>query len=162
MKLKSVASIIFLSLAITQVALARQQPIGSARPDRREAYNLAKVSAMDDLQVQPSQGSFIDQSIVIRSSESITHYAYLPIITRLDVCAATGETYGTLPPDVPYTGDASTQPDINLAVRGYTPTIADLNLVDYAGAIDPAAPQLYTLFDDHRTPTFNAAYQVYR
>src|SRR5450759_5381350 len=150
MKLKSVASIIFLSLAtlaITQVALARQQPIGSARPDRREGS---------------SARSRIDQSIVIRSSESITYYAYLPIITRLDVCAATGETYGTLPPDVPYTGDASTQPDINLAVRGYTPTIADLNLVDYAGAIDPAAPQLYTLFDDNRTPTFNAAYQVYR
>jgi hypothetical protein len=150
MKLKSVASIIFLSLAtlaITQVALARQQPIGSARPDRREGS---------------SARSRIDQSIVIRSSESITYYAYLPIITRLDVCAATGETYGTLPPDVPYTGDASTQPDINLAVRGYTPTIADLNLVDYAGAIDPAAPQLDTLFDDHRTPTFSAADQVYR
>ncbi len=166
MKFKTLILIIFLSLvtlAITQAALAWQQPTGSAQPDRREAYNRAKVGLEDHHPRQePSPGSFIDQSSVIRSLESITYYAYLPIIARPDVCAATGETYGTLPPLTPSTGDASTQPDINLAVRGYTPTIADHNLVNYAGAIDPAAPQLYTLFGDNRTPTFTAAYQVYR
>lgn len=89
-------------------------------------------------------------------------YAYLPLIAQSDVCAATGETYATLPPINPYTGDASTQPDMNIAVRGYTPTTAYLGLVDYAGKIDPLAPQLYTLFEDNRTPIFNAAYQIYR
>ncbi len=148
MNLKSGVSIIFLSLAtlaITQAALARQQPIGSAQPERS---SIAR--------------SRIDHSIAIRSSESITHYAYLPIIAQPDICAATGETYNTLPPISPYTGDASTQPDMNIAVRGYTPTTAYLGLVDYAGNIDPLAPQLYTLFDDNRTPTFNGAYQIYR
>jgi hypothetical protein len=51
---------------------------------------------------------------------------------------------------------------VNLAIRGYVRTTASLNLVDYAGSIDPNAPQLYTLFGNQRTPIFNAAYQVYR
>ena len=47
-------------------------------------------------------------------------------------------------------------------IRGYAPTTAALGLVDYAGNIDPNAPQLYTLFDNQRTPIFNAAYRVYQ
>lgn len=159
MKMKTLISIIFLSmaaLAITQIALAA--PI--ARSLKAAGHSIE--SAQPDRSEGSSAQSKIDQSIVIRSFDVITHYAYLPIVMRPDVCAATGETYGTLPPDVPYTGDASTQPDINLAVRGYTPTTAALDLVDYAGAIDPAAPQLYSLFGDNRTPTFNAAFKVYR
>ncbi len=35
-------------------------------------------------------------------------------------------------------------------------------MVDYAGNVDPNAPQLYTLFGNQRTPIFNAAYRVYQ
>jgi hypothetical protein len=51
---------------------------------------------------------------------------------------------------------------ISILPYAVIPTTADLGLVDYAGSVDPSAPQLYTLFDDHRTPIFNAAYQVYQ
>ena len=44
-----------------------------------------------------------------------------------------------------------------LALRGYTPTVATLALVDIGGGSDASAPQLYSLFQDNRTPIFNAA-----
>ena len=89
--------------------------------------------------------------------------AYLPLVARPDVsCASTGEAYGTLEPIDPAAGNVAQHPDVNLAVRGYVPTTAALSLVDYAGDIDPNAPQLYTLFGDRRTPLFTAAYRVYQ
>ncbi|HTP09515.1 MAG TPA: hypothetical protein VMP08_14770 [Anaerolineae bacterium] len=105
----------------------------------------------------------------LHATTEMTTYLYLPLISNsiaetatITDCDPTGETYGSLDPIDPAVGDMSQHPDMNLAVRGYTPTTAYLGLVDYAGNIDPNAPQLYTLFDDQRTPTFNAAYQVYR
>lgn len=87
----------------------------------------------------------------------------LPLVMNSQVCTATtGQTYGQLPPVAPYGGDASTQPDMNLAVRGWEPTTAYLGLVDYAGSIDPAAPQFPSLFANNRTATFRSAYKVYR
>jgi hypothetical protein len=95
---------------------------------------------------------------------ALTPRAYLPLIARPagPACAPTGQTYGTLDPIDPTSGDVSQHPDMNLAVRGYVATTASLGLVDYAGNVDPNAPQLYSLFGDQRTPTFNKAYQVYR
>ena len=51
--------------------------------------------------------------------------------------------------------------ELNLALRGFAPTQSTLGLVDYAGEYDPAAPQLYSLFNDNRTPIFTSLYQVY-
>ena len=70
--------------------------------------------------------------------------------------------YGTItvlsaPTDRP----AAQHADLNLALRGFAPTSAALNLVDYWGATDPLAPQLYGIFADQRTPRFSAAYRVY-
>jgi hypothetical protein len=94
---------------------------------------------------------------------ALTPRAYLPLIIRpIAACAPTGESYGTLEPIDLATGDVSQHPDINLAVRGFIPTTAPLTLVDYAGNVDPAAPQLYTLFANQRTPIFNAVYRVYQ
>jgi hypothetical protein len=105
----------------------------------------------------------------LRSTAQMTTYTYLPLISNppadtvpLTGCVPTGETYGTLNPDDPPASNVAQHPDMNLAVRGYTPTTAYLGLVDYDGNIDPNAPQLYTLFGDQRTPVFNAAYRVYR
>ncbi len=87
----------------------------------------------------------------------------LPLIMSSQACTATtGQTYGRISPVSPYGGDAGTQPDMNLAVRGYEPTTAYLGLVDYTGAIDPAAPQFPSLFANNRTATFRSAYKVYR
>lgn len=149
MKIKVPGLTLFLSmsmLAITQIVLAAPidrlyTPIGFAAPDR----------------------SLLDPAGPVRSAQSITYYAYLPLVSTPDFCAPTGETYSTLSTINTYGGDASTHPDLNLAVRGYVPTTTPpLSLVNYAGAIDPDAPQLYTLFEDNRTPIFNAAYQVYK
>lgn len=94
---------------------------------------------------------------------TLTATAYLPLIRRsINPCTPTGEVYGMLDPTEPYTGDVGTHPDVNLAVRGYVPTTAFLGLVDYQGGVDSDAPQLYTLFQNNRTPVFNAAYKVYR
>jgi len=95
---------------------------------------------------------------------ALTPRAYLPLIARPpgSACTPTGQTYGQLAPFEPAIGDVSKHPDVNLAVRGYESTTAYLGLVDYAGNIDPNAPQLYTLFANGRTPVFTSAYRVYR
>jgi hypothetical protein len=51
--------------------------------------------------------------------------------------------------------------DLNLALRGYEPADAVLDLVDYNGSTDADAPQLPGLFGDGRLPPFVGAYQVY-
>ncbi len=88
--------------------------------------------------------------------------ARLPLIVKSQACGATGESYGRWSPSNPYDGDVSAHPDMNLAVRGYEPTTAYLGLVDYAGSIDPAAPQFPSLFANNRTATFRSAHKVYR
>ena len=56
---------------------------------------------------------------------------------------------------------AATNPDLNLAIRGYVPITAPLALIDVGGDTDPHAPQLAAIFDPPRLPTFRAAHQVY-
>lgn len=51
--------------------------------------------------------------------------------------------------------------DLNLSLRGYTSTVAALELVDVNGAADINAPQLAGLFGEPRLPTFSAAFQVH-
>ena len=97
----------------------------------------------------------------IRAIPTFDHHAYLPLVSRSETCQPTGEIYGMLPPINPYDGNVETHPDMNLAVRGYEPTEAYLGLVDYAGAIDPNAPQFPSLFDDNRTAIFSHGYKVY-
>lgn len=89
--------------------------------------------------------------------------ARLPLIASSGSgCAATGQSYGAVTPVDPYSGDAATQPDINLAVRGYVATTAYLGLVDYQGNVDLGAPQFPSLFTDNRTPQFSSGAKVYR
>jgi hypothetical protein len=110
---------------------------------------------------QPGVGAIPFESPL--AAFALTPRAYLPLIVRPIVpCTPTGETYGTLEPINPAAGDVSQHPDVNLAIRGYIRTTAILSLVDYAGNIDPDAPQLPALFADQRTPIFSAAYRVYQ
>ena len=91
--------------------------------------------------------------------------AYLPLVSSHPPgCAPiSGVSYDTL--DV--NGDPTDRPahlhaDLNLALRGYEITSAYLGLVYHYPMDDPKAPQLYTLFSDHRVPNFATAYQVYQ
>lgn len=51
--------------------------------------------------------------------------------------------------------------ELNITLRGFAPTQSTQGLVDYAGEFDPAAPQLYGLFNDNRMPIFKNVFQVY-
>jgi hypothetical protein len=132
------------------------------------ADRLLMLPASDELRPMDSAAdrSNARATVTLQLTDTITYYLYLPLTIRsedIDPCAPTDETYGTLPPIDPMpTGVAATQPDINLEMRGYSPTMADLELIDYTGNVDPNAPQLYTLFTDERTATFQSAYRVNR
>ena len=60
-----------------------------------------------------------------------------------------------------HTSQAATQPDVNLAVRGYIKNKETLSIIDMEGPDDGAkAPQLSTLFSQERSPQFVSTYQV--
>ena len=88
---------------------------------------------------------------------------YLPLIVSSNPdCDVPGVTYHSLPIIPPPTGrPAAEHADLNLALRSYEPTTANLALQDYGGGTDPNAPQLDTLFGDQRLPVFSSAYQVH-
>lgn len=88
---------------------------------------------------------------------------YVPTVLQGVVCEpipwVSYNTLSVYPP--PTDRPAEQHADLNLALRGYVPTVAYLGLVDYGGPTDVRAPQLAGLFSDQRTPVFSAAYQVY-
>lgn len=87
---------------------------------------------------------------------------FLPLIADNACGRVPGETYNTLTPNPPPTDRPAEQhADLNLALRGYAATTDTLGLVDYGGAGDSRAPQLYTLFADGRVPIFSGVSQVY-
>lgn len=51
--------------------------------------------------------------------------------------------------------------DLNLALRGYEPSIAAPQIIDINGPSDDDPPQFPSLFADGRTPSFTSAHQVY-
>ncbi|MFW5940934.1 MAG: hypothetical protein ACOCXI_03960 [Chloroflexota bacterium] len=88
---------------------------------------------------------------------------YLPLVTSPAVqsCRVSETTFGALriksaPTDIA----AHNHPDLNLAFRGYSSTEAPLQLVQYDGPTDDAAPQLEGLFSPARLPRFGSAYRV--
>jgi hypothetical protein len=89
---------------------------------------------------------------------------YLPLVATAEggCQPIPGESYAAiavLPP--PTDRPAEEHADLNLALRGYEPTNGTLGLVDYSGSADSRAPQLYTLFEDQRVPSFAAVQRVY-
>ncbi len=86
-----------------------------------------------------------------------------PTPTVAPTCPAIpGVSYSSLPIVGPPTSlPAASNPDLNLDLRGWQRTSADLGLVTYNGNPDPLAPQLASLFPDNRVPAFSSAYQVY-
>ena len=101
----------------------------------------------------------------VQSSGAITTLIYLPSIGKGWLsCPAPSVTYGTVAViSAPSNPPAEINADINLAMRGYTPTVAYKGLADIAGGppSDPNAPQLFNLFADKRVPVFRNVYRVY-
>ncbi len=100
----------------------------------------------------------------IGPSSTNTNHVYLPVLVRFSAACRPipGVQYGTLNPIYPVTNPPAEQnPDLNLSMRGYKVTSKYRGLVDYGGASDPRAPQLYTLFANQRVPAFPAVYQAY-
>ena len=88
---------------------------------------------------------------------------YLPLVSKALACDIPGANYSSIPIASAPTGiPAAEHPDINLAIRGYEEVEANLTLVNYAGGVDPNAPQLDTLFAPPRLPNFTNTYQIYR
>jgi len=100
-------------------------------------------------------------SLAIRSSNGVTTYVYLPLVSRFDPCAPIpGESYSVLAVILPPTDrPAEVHADLNLSLRGYELTSGHLGLVD-GGGTDPDAPQLPGLFADNRTPVFSNVYRA--
>lgn len=98
----------------------------------------------------------------MRSSGTITYFYYFPVIGRGLTCQPVGgQSFGTVIPLSDRTLNAGTNPDLNLSVRGYVPTVSTLGLVDYGGDADGNAPQLPSLFADNRTAAITSVYRVY-
>jgi hypothetical protein len=100
----------------------------------------------------------------IRFTAVISSMIYLPFIGRNLACPVSGGAYNAvyvIGPAQPEDPPAELHPDINLEIRGYTPTVGTLGLVDIDGPSDVMAPQLATLFTDNRVPVVKQVYQVY-
>jgi hypothetical protein len=92
----------------------------------------------------------------------VTYRAFVPVVTRSECPAGSTATYDLIPIE----GPPADRPDylhgdLNLALRGFVPTTAVLDLIDINGAVDPNAPQLAGLFNPNRFPGMSAAYRVY-
>ena len=94
--------------------------------------------------------------------DEFPYRVYLPLLLSATCDTISGETYGALVVNPPPTDrPAEEHADLNLALRGYTPTEDTLGLVDYAGPTDSRDPQLDSLFADRRLPVFTSVARVY-
>lgn len=97
-----------------------------------------------------------------QSPGDLTFRFFLPLVHGGACHDLIGESYGSLVVNPPPTDRPAEQhADLNLALRGYSATAGTLALVDYGGAADSRAPQLYTLFTDNRLPAFAGVSQVF-
>jgi hypothetical protein len=87
---------------------------------------------------------------------------FLPTVMHTNACSpipgAAYQAISVTPP--PSDRPAEAHGDLNLALRGYTPTAGLLGLVTYNGGGDPGAPQLPGLFADRRTAVFQRVFRV--
>lgn len=107
----------------------------------------------------------VGTAVIIQTTQAQNqNQAYLPIVSKPVIsCQIPGQSYGSSPIIPPATNiPMERHPDMNLSVRGYEPTTADLELVAHGPSTDLNAPQLDGLFADRRLPTFTNAYQRYR
>lgn len=146
------------TIPVTQAQLA---PDASASFNVMVAIPLTPTATRDTVTVTV----YRQGSAQVLTSQLTTEFfrVFLPSVLKVfpDLCRPTDESYGSIEiPNWRLPPPAETHPDINLAVRGYTPTVAFLGPVDL-GDTDPSGPQLAGLYPTPHLPGFEAAYQVY-
>jgi len=103
-----------------------------------------------------------DTSVVDASADSAVKDAV--VVETTPACPTTAWASGyTLVPTVGAKTDrpAEGHPDLNVKIRGFSPTTATLGLVDVGGPTDDRAPRLWSLFADARDPVFAAVHRVH-
>jgi len=109
-------------------------------------------------------GLLLGMTMTVRAEEGAGSYRiFLPLALRAPAsCAATGARYASLPINPPPTDRPAAQhPDLNLALRGYTPANAATEYIWLGGDADARAPQLTTLLSPPRRPDITGAWHVY-
>jgi len=90
-------------------------------------------------------------------------HVHLPLVTAagLRYPGQPSGTYAAIPiAGMPTDRPAAEHPDLNLSLRGYSPTLAATGLVDINGPADPSAPRLSGLLPGLAVPTLTAVYRV--
>lgn len=92
----------------------------------------------------------------------VTYQVFVPVVARSECPTGSTASYELIPIE----GSPADRPDylhgdLNLALRGFVPTSALLDLIDINGSVDPNAPQLAGLLNPNRFPGISAAYRVY-
>ena len=92
------------------------------------------------------------------------HLLFLPLISKPGACPTSSANSYASGGAYQYDQDNPVRPpgthaDKNIALRSYTPTIAPLSLVNL-GTVSDQPPQLATLFNPDRLPTFSLAYRA--
>ena len=86
---------------------------------------------------------------------------YLPLVAN-QTAPTPAPTYAAIPiAGAPIDRPAHIHGDLNLSLRSYVSTTAELTLVDIEGHTDVNAPQLADIFTPARLPQFSAVYQVH-
>jgi hypothetical protein len=86
---------------------------------------------------------------------------WLPGLYGAAAAPVSGNRYETIPIIPPATGLAAAEHgDLNLALRGYSATSANLGFASYNGSADGGAPQMPGIFADNRTPKFTSVHRV--
>lgn len=136
----------------------------------RNRIRRVHVMAVGCLAVLAMGLGLVAPGLPVAAEGAATFWSYLPVLhvppepapPPLD--CSMGASYDVLSVNdyVPPSRPADQHADLNLGLRSYHPNSAALTLVDYNGDRDPAAPQLYGLFADARTPSFVATHRVYQ
>jgi hypothetical protein len=110
----------------------------------------------------PEVSGFVAPSSFTIATEWQT--VFLPVIMRSPppVCPLTSDATFEV---IPFVGARADHPDylhgdLNLSLRGYSPTSAYLGLVSYNGSGIEDSPQLAGLFQPNRGPNITSAYRV--
>lgn len=152
------ARLIVLFAAVTLMGLVELAAI--ARP---AAASQMPYTAIQPNTITPSSGPVQSPDSLNYSGVISFYFPAVAVAVNSYSCAGIpGATYNTIVPTPPPTDRPADQhADLNLGLRSYATTSAELGLLNYGGSTDPGAPQLYSLFQDNRTPTFRTDYKVY-
>lgn len=130
---------------------------GATLPNQKRARLSAQLLLAQLLLILLSVPNQLAAQTQIAPGSTAQNHLYLPLaLNRSGVPRY--ESIRTVPPSLQPAADV--HGDVNLALRGYGPTTAELGLVNINGPTDSDAPQLSGLFFPQRRPQFIATHRV--